>query len=202
MSVTSSQLEQDRLERVREWLRDHDWSEVTAEQLAHAAGVSRMTLYRRGIDKAAVLSQLRDHLENEYREAVLPALVSSAPAAERLEMALHAHCEVDERYLHLLDALGRAGEFVFHEQGDGPVMTRVSFTDGVRRILEDGNRDGSLHAPDVDQLATLLFNTIGWTYRHMRTGHRWPPELARERLVALLLHGVARPAVAAVEGLR
>ncbi len=192
MSDTVAVLESDRLERVREWLRDQEWSQVTAEDLARAAGLSRMTLYRRGIDKDAVLSQLRAHLEDEYRAAVLPALVSRAEAAERLRLALRALCAVNERYLHLLDALGRAGEFVFHEEGEGPVMTRVGFTDGLRRILEDGASDGTLLVGDSDELATLLFNATAWTYRHMRTGHRWPAQRAREELVALLVRGVTR----------
>jgi hypothetical protein len=91
----------------------------------------------------------------------------------------------------VLEALGRATAVVFHDEGEGPVMTRVTFTDGLRRILEDGIADGSLRAEDPLEMATLLFNATGWTYRHMRTGHRWEPEHARERLVALLLGGVA-----------
>lgn len=175
---------------MREALRDREWNEVTIEELARAAGLSRMTLYRRGIDKRAVLDQLRSLLEEEYRVAVMPALVSSAPAAERLALALAALCTVNERYLHLIDSLGRAREFLFHEQGEGPVMTRVSFTDGLRRILEDGIADGSLRACDSDERATLLFNATAWTYRHMRTGHRWPANRVREQVVELLLDGM------------
>jgi AcrR family transcriptional regulator len=190
MAVTP--LEPGRLERVREWLRTRDLREVTTEEIAEAVGLSRMTLYRRGIDRDALLSQLRHQLESEYQEAVLPALVSPAPAAERLRAALSALCEVNERYLHLLDALGTAREFLFHEPGTGQVLTRVSFTDGLRRILEDGVADGTLRpAPQgAEELATLLFNATGWTYRHMRAGHRWEPTPVREQVVALLLDGV------------
>src|SRR5579875_630972 len=106
MAVTP--LEPDRLDRVREWLRTRDLREVTTEEIAEAVGLSRMTLYRRGIDKDVLLAQLRRQLESEYQEAVLPALVSGAPAAERLRDALTGLCEVNERYLHLLDALASA----------------------------------------------------------------------------------------------
>ncbi|MDQ6745267.1 MAG: hypothetical protein M3Z27_04510, partial [Actinomycetota bacterium] len=187
---TAVELEPDRLERVRVRLRDRDWREVTTEELAQAVGLSRMTLHRRGIDKDVLLAQLGRLLEGEYRDAILPALVSSAPAPERLRLALSALCAVNERYLGLLDALGRASAFVFHEEGDGPVNTRVDFTDALRRILRDGSAEGTLRAEDPLQLATLLFNATGWTYRHMRAGHRWPPARVREQLVALLLEGV------------
>jgi AcrR family transcriptional regulator len=183
-------LDPERLERLRHRLRDRDWDGVTTEELADAIGLSRMTLYRRGIDKEAVLTQLRGRLETEYQDAIFPALVSRAPAAARLELALDALCTVNERYLGLLDALGRAGEFVFHEEGEGPVMTRISFTDALQRILEDGVSDGTLRAEDTEAMATLLFNATGWTYRHMRIGHRWEPEATRRRLVGLLLEGV------------
>ncbi len=190
MSVLGAPLEPDRLERLRDSVRERDWAAVTIEDLADAAGLSRMTLYRRGLDKQAILDQLRSRLEAEYQQAILPALVSRAPAVERLGDALAALCTVNERYLGPLDALGRAGEFVFHEEGDGPVMTRVSFTDALRRILEDGVGDGTLAVGDADEMATLLFNATGWTYRHMRVGHRWDPARTRRQLVELLLQGV------------
>jgi AcrR family transcriptional regulator len=184
-------LDSARLDQVRERLRDRDWRDVTVEDLADALGVSRMTLHRRGISKEVLLAQLARVLEDEYREAILPALVSSAPPRERLRAALSALCGVNERYLGLLEALGRASAFVFHEEGEGPVLTRVTFTDALRRILEDGIADGTLRADDPTEMATLLFNATGWTYRHMRTGHRWEPDQVRDQLVSLLLDGVA-----------
>lgn len=116
--------------------------------------------------------------------------MSTAPAPERLRAALAALCQVNERYLGLLEALGRASAFVFHEEGEGPVLTKVTFTDALRRILEDGIAAGTLRAENPTEMATLLFNATGWTYRHMRTGHRWAPDHVRELLVALLLDGV------------
>ena len=191
MTETLLALDSARLDQVRERLRDRDWRDVTVEDLAEALGMSRMTLHRRGISKDVLLAQLARVLEDEYREAILPALVSSAPPRDRLRAALSALCGVNERYLGLLEALGRASAFVFHEEGEGPVLTRVTFTDALRRILEDGIADGTLRADDPTEMATLLFNATGWTYRHMRTGHRWEPDQVRGQLVSLLLDGVA-----------
>lgn len=190
MSVTRTQLEPDRLERLRDRLKDRDWREVTTEELAEAAGLSRMTLHRRGIAKEVVLGQLGRLLERDYRDAIFPALTASAPAGERLRRALGALCEVNERYLGLLDALGRASAFVFHDEGEGAVMTRSAFTSAVRRILEDGVSEGTMKVGDPEETATLLFNATGWTYRHMRLGHRWAPDRVRAQLVHLLIDGV------------
>jgi AcrR family transcriptional regulator len=182
----------EQLDRVREATRDRRWHDVRLEDIAVAAGVSRMTLHRQGVGKDAVLAGLAALLEAEHQRATLPALTAAGDAAGRLRLALVAACDVDERYLSLLDELGdRSRNAIFHEEGDGPVLTRASFTAALRRILEDGARDGTLDpGPDAEQTATLLFNAAGWTYRHMRVGHHWPPEQARTAVVDLLARGV------------
>jgi AcrR family transcriptional regulator len=192
MAADPAILEPERLQRLRDALRERDWREVTTAELAEAAGVSRMTLHRRGLAKHEILAQLGQMLEAEHRDAAYPALISTAPGPERLRMALESMCAVNERYLALIDALDDSLSVVFHEDGDGPVLSRASFTDALRRILEDGVEEGTLRADDPERDATLLFNTVGRTYRHMRVGHRWPPALARDRLVDLLLGGLLR----------
>jgi AcrR family transcriptional regulator len=185
-------LSTEQLDGVRAVVRDRRWHEVRLEDIAAAAGVSRMTLHRQGVGKDAVLDGLAALLEAEHQRAVLPALTAPGDAATRLRLALEACCEVDERYLSLLDELGdRRRDAIFHEPGEGPVLTRATFTGALRRLLEDGARDGTLDpGDDPDQTATLLFNAAGWTYRHMRVGHRWAPDQAREAVVALLVRGV------------
>lgn len=185
-------LSSEQLDGVREAVRDRRWHEVRLEDIATAAGVSRMTLHRQGVDKDAVLDGLAALLEAEHQRAALPALTAPGDAETRLRLALEACCDVDERYLWLLDELSdHRRDAIFHEGGEGPVLTRATFTDAVRRLLEDGARDGTLDAgADAERTATLLFNAAGWTYRHMRTGHRWPPDDAREAVVTLLVRGV------------
>lgn len=188
-------LEVERVRRIRDRVGERDWRDVTVHELAEAAGLSRMTLHRRGIGKPEILTQLGSLLEEEHRAALLPALVATGDARTRLGLALAALCDVNERYLGTIEALDAAAPDVFHEPGDGSVLTRASFTDGVRRILEDGVADGTLRVDDPVRTATLLFNAVGWTYRHMRSGHRWPTEQARSEVVDLLLHGVVAPVV-------
>ncbi|MFA4927017.1 MAG: TetR/AcrR family transcriptional regulator [Patulibacter sp.] len=187
-------LEPGRVELVRDRLAGREWHEVTVAELAEAAGVSRMTLHRRGIGKDDVLRQLGELLLQDHRDAMYPALVAPGDGRVRLRLALEGLCAVNERYLGVLDALGEQAYEVFHDTGDGAVLTREPFTAGLRRILEDGGADGTLRGgSDLDDEATLLFNAAGWTYRHMRTGHRWAPERARAAVVDLLLHGSLLP---------
>lgn len=180
------------LESLRESARLRPWHELTIDEMAQAVGVSRMTLHRHGVSKETALEQLRELLMAEHQAAALHALTAEGTARDRMELALAGVCDVDERYLALIDSLAEDLAAVFHEQGDGPVLTRSGFTDALRRILLDGVQDGTLRSADPAQDATLLFNAAGWTYRHLRRGHHWTREHATRRVVELLMRGVAR----------
>jgi AcrR family transcriptional regulator len=184
-------LDADRLAQLRDRLGHRDWREVTVAEIAEAVGVSRMTLHRHGVGKDEVLVALGQLLEAEFRDAALPVLAAGGTARERLRGALGAVCDIDERYLGVFAALSTALERVFHEEGDGEVLTREPFTGTLRRLLEAGAQDGSIPVQDDPaEAATLIFNATGHTYRHLRTGHRWPAEKARERVVALVVDGL------------
>jgi AcrR family transcriptional regulator len=189
--TSTALLDADRLTMLRDRLGHRDWRAVTVAEIAEAVGVSRMTLHRHGVGKDEVLVALGQLLEAEFREAALPAVAAGGPARDRLRGALAAVCAIDERYLGVFAALSTALEQVFHEEGDGAVLTREPFTGVLRRLLEAGAQDGSI-APQDDpaETATLIFNATGHTYRHLRTGHRWPADRARERVVALVVDGL------------
>jgi AcrR family transcriptional regulator len=184
-------LEVERIRQIRDELGGRPWHELALDELARSAGLSRMTLHRRGISREDILTGLGEMLESEYQQAALPALSSLAPAPERLAVLLSGICEIDERYLGLMDALSTQLELIYHEPGDGEVLTREPFVGAIPRILQDGVTEGTLVVRgDLKETATLLFNATGWTYRHMRTGHRWPADKAREQVVELVVAGV------------
>jgi AcrR family transcriptional regulator len=178
------------LDGARRTVERHGWSGLTLQRVADAAGVSRMTLHRRGVSREALLAALGEELERDYREALWPALTASGTPLERLELALSSLCDVVDRNLELLDALGHAErDAVFHE-GRKPALTKAVFTEPVQRLLADGGADRSLRVPDPEETATVLFNLVGHTYRHLRTGHGWAPERARRAVIDLALGGV------------
>jgi AcrR family transcriptional regulator len=181
------------LEALLEAVHERSWQALTLDDIARASGVSRMTLHRRGLSKAVLLERLGERLAAEYRKAFWPALVAQGSARDRLELALAALCQVTEDHLGVLLALEDGPrDAVFHEEGDA-VLTRDAFTEPLQRLLTDGLQDGSLSVEDVRESATVIFNLIGWTYRHLRVGHRWPPERARRGVVDIAVRGVAAP---------
>ena len=163
---------------------------ATLERISGAAGVSRMTLHRRGVTKENILRTLAAQLELAYRDALWPALVSKGSGRERLEQALELMCEVTEKNLATLQALSdNARDAIYHEQGPDR-LTRREFVDPIERLLLDGAADGSLRAIDSEETATVLFNAVGHTYRHLRSGHGWAPERARRGVIELVIGGL------------
>lgn len=177
------------LDGARRALAKHGWAGATLERIAAEAGVSRVTLHRRGVSKDAIFERLTDAAVDQYRAALWPALTAQGTGAERIERALTALCDVAEDNLELLLALGQASDAVFHEDGD-EVLTRGPFTEPLERLLRDGAADGTLRVSDPVETATVLFNLVGWTYVHLRTGHRWPADRARSATLSVALEGV------------
>jgi AcrR family transcriptional regulator len=168
------------------------WRALTLEQLASALGVSRVTLHRQGIGKQEILAALTEYIADEYRSALWPALTAPGNAHERLQLALAALCDLSERHIALLAELSDADvDAIFHEPGS-EALSRDEITEGLARLLQDGLADGTLVVGEsVQETATVLFNLIGWTYRHLRSGHRWSPEHAQRAVIEIALRGVS-----------
>jgi AcrR family transcriptional regulator len=186
----TTNLDEHVLDAGRRALRRFGFQALTTERIAGEAGLSRVTLHRRGVSKDVILGALTARAIETYREALWPALTGPGTGAERLEAALVALCEVAEDNLELLMALGSQTDAVFHEEGQEDVLTRGVFTEPLERLLRDGAADGTLRRVDPIEAATLVFNLVGWTYIHLRRGHRWDPDRARSNVIELAVKGL------------
>jgi AcrR family transcriptional regulator len=177
----------------RRALAIHGPHNLTLEEIADQAGISRVTLYRRGATRESILAELADAAAEEYRRALWPALTGRGSAVERLELALEALCDVAEANLALLVAMESVQSSVFNDQPSeqaAEVRTRQAFTDPLERLIRDGIADGGLREDDPQELAETLFGMVGVTYTHLRGTHRWAPERARRAVVRVALNGV------------
>jgi AcrR family transcriptional regulator len=161
-------------------LQDAGWQGLTIEAVAEAAGLSRVTAWRLGASREALIASLLSQLDQDYRRVMWPALVGSGTARERLDRAIDALFDVIDAHLPLL----LASDTVFHRAS----ATRLSFNEPFMRLFEDGRIDHSVAAiaDDPEEASDLLFNAICWPYAHLRGRHHWTAERARRRLRGLL----------------
>ena len=178
------------LDGARRAFAAHGYVGATLDRIAAEAGLSRVTLHRRGVTKDALLAELVADATEDYRRAVWPALTGDGTGAERLEAVLTALCESAEEHMALLVALRTQSDGIFHRQDEEEALTRSVFTEPIEKILRDGIADGSLREVDALETATVLFNMIGWTYIHLRTGHGWRPDRALRGTLTPVLGGL------------
>lgn len=181
------------LEAARRAFERYGYGGATLERIAAEAGVSRVTLHRRGVGKDALLAELVDGATEDYCRAMWPALTAAGSGAERLQAGLLALCASAEQHMALLVALRAQADLVFHREDEEEAMTRTVFTEPIERLLRDGMADGSLREVDPVEMATVLFNLVGWTYIHLRTGHGWRPGRAATATLEPVLHGLLAP---------
>ena len=178
------------LAAARRVFAEHGYGGATLERIATAAGVSRVTLHRRGVTRDGLLAELVAHATDDYRRTMWPALTADGSGAERLELALAALCQAAEEHMALLIALRAQSDAVFHQEEEEEALTRSVFTEPIERVLRDGIADGTVRDCDPIEMATVLFNLVGWTYIHLRTGHGWKPKRARRATLEPVLHGL------------
>ena len=169
---------------------EHGLTGLTLARLAEELSGSRMTRHRRGVTRDGVSGRLALLAVEEYQQAVWPALTAPGDAAERLSLALHATCAVADRHAKLLVGLFADDGGIFHDTDSSlaggqaaPVDTRAVFVEPLARLLRDGASDASLSCHDPDEMATVLFNQVGWTFLALRAGQHWTPERAADVVV-------------------
>jgi AcrR family transcriptional regulator len=167
-------------------LHERGWDGLTLERVAEVAGRARSTLWRQGLTREALIGALVGELADDFRGAMYPVLTGGGTGRERLRKGLEALCELIDRHLPLMLATDEA----FHQHpapGQPPDYLRPFIA-----FLRDGAADGSL-APgeDVVETADVVFNTVAWPYVHLRGRHGWPADRARDRVIGVVLDGVA-----------
>jgi AcrR family transcriptional regulator len=166
--------------------------EITLDRVATEAGMSRATIYRRGVTREDLVAALTGKAADTYRRAMLPALAQRGTAAQRLRHALEALCDTADEHLYLLAGMFLARGEVFHQSGPDALVVDT-FAEPFERLLRDGAADGTLRHLPPTVTATVLFNIVGWGYIHLRAAHEWNQSHAREAILDLVLNGLTPP---------
>jgi AcrR family transcriptional regulator len=156
---------------------------LTITAIADEASLSRVTLHRRGASVDDVVVAVLARASDDLRASLWPVLTAAGDAATRLRLALRTLCEVADRHAAILTA--------FYSQPAWPIpgrpgrTTSFEFIEPFERLLRDGAIDRSLRVDDPRADATLVANTVCWSYLHMRRAHGWAAERATDQIIAL-----------------
>jgi AcrR family transcriptional regulator len=165
---------------------------LTLSSLAAEAQISRVTLHRRGTTIDDVIVAVLTRASDDLRTSLWPAVTGPGDAATRLVHGLEVLCDVAERHAAVLIAFFAVPARPIPDRPDR--TTSFEFIELFERLLRDGEVDGTLDVDDARADATLLANTVCWSYLHMRHAHRWSARRARDRVVALAMAGHRRTA--------
>jgi AcrR family transcriptional regulator len=169
-----------------EVLRERGFAGLTLERVAEVAGLARSTLWRQGLTRDVLIGALVGDLAEDFMATMYPVLTSGGTGRERFERGLQALCELLDRHLPLMLATDEA----FHQ--DTAPDVPPDYLHPFILFLREGVDDGSLVlAEDPVVAADLAFNAVAWPYVHLRGRHDWPAEVARARIVGLVLGGIA-----------
>jgi AcrR family transcriptional regulator len=156
---------------------------LSISAIAEEAGLSRVTLHRRGARLDDYLVAVLGRASDDLRASLWPVLTGPDTAATRLRDALEILCEVCERHTGVMTAMyAKPARPLPDKPGR---TTSMEFIEPFERLLRDGLLDGSLVCEDPALEATLVANAVAWTYLHMRQAHRWEATAATARVIGL-----------------
>lgn len=168
---------------------------LSLERVAECAGMSRATIYRRGVTLEALVSGVLERAMDSLRATLWSSLTGLDPADVRLRAALEAILTATEQHLAALSGLfaaHRPNLDPFHTLGpDG--LTLDVFAAPLERLLADGALDGSLRPVEPKVTATVLLSATVWSYVHLRHSHDWPAERTRDAVLDLTMQGLLPP---------
>jgi AcrR family transcriptional regulator len=155
--------------------------DASVQAIADAAGLARLTVYRRFATREAIVDALRDAAVDEIAGMVESAAGSATPAIDALADLIAGMAELSARFPILMSLFrGHA-----HSPAGAP-----SVSTPFKRLVDRGNADGTIR-PDIDAeaLQLAMFGALMFSLR-AAPGTGRTPQRAAEQLIDILLDGV------------
>src|SRR5690348_7479053 len=133
--MTDTEVSREVLAAVKRLAARGELSGASMADIAAEAGITRVTLYRRGETRPALIAALRDELLREERELLLPLLAGDGDAGTRLTRVLEGVCETTESRADLLAGLDDAAlNAIWHDEGP-EALARLESIPQIDRVL-------------------------------------------------------------------
>ncbi|MCA1843515.1 MAG: TetR/AcrR family transcriptional regulator [Actinobacteria bacterium] len=183
----------ERLEAAAQVFADHGFDQTRIEDLAEATGIPRATLYYYFAGKEDILAWLLRRMLAEVTEAVAVGVSGEGTAHDRLVAVVRAKLEVMARHpatcRALIADLGRAGRIP-----DISAAIQLAFHHPVRRLLADGEADGTLRpVGDPETTASAVYGAITTAANHyLVADNRLDTDRVATEVTTFLLAGLCR----------
>ena len=160
---------------------------ASMQELAHAAGVSRATLFRRFPSRAALVSELCEAAAHAYFQAVEHAAPEQGPSVQALQRLTHTLGQLAPVY-------GLLGLQPLAEHVEASLLAQAADTEErLRRLVRRGQEDGSFRVDvDPDWVLAMLTWLLVAAADSVRLG-RLTPSSVQRHLQATLTATLTRP---------
>lgn len=166
---------------------------LTMEEVAHCAGVGKGTLYRHYATKTCLVRAVLTDGAEELAQVMDKGLSLNATATTQLRQLIHIVYDVYERRQISIDMLlamiALSAEMPVPESLVGVILERV------RRVIEQGAREGLFRSLDHEYAAVVLFATISpIAFYKQRAMLGYSSVQLEEKAFDWLLHALSRDA--------
>ena len=156
--------------------------------LAEALGMQKPSLYHHIASKEDLLWDAASEGAAAFH-AALDAVPETAPATERIRLALRAHLAVVADQLDVATVFVREWRFLSRERRDGFLAERRRYEERIRELFRDGVEASELRTDlDVATAALLFLSAANWAYTWLRPGA--DTNGLADRMYAVLLDGM------------
>jgi len=156
--------------------------------LAEALGVQKGSLYHHIESKQDLLYEAMREGATAFH-AALDAVPESAPAAEKIRLALRGHLRVVAEQLEVATVFVREWRYLEGERRDEIVRERRRYEERFRALFREGRELGELRTDLDDATAALLaLSAANWAYTWLRPGY--DTDALADRFYALLVDGM------------
>lgn len=170
------------------------FDQTRIEDLAEATGIPRATLYYYFAGKEEILAWLLRRTLAATAEAVAEAVATDGTARDRLEAVVVAQLRTMSEHPDCCKALAAESGRIMR-MPELAAAIQGGFHHPVRRLLAEGEADGSLRAVDsTETTSSFIYGALFTAGLHyLITEDALDPDKVGAQVAALLLGGLAPP---------
>ena len=170
---------------------DKGYHGTSMADIGQAVGLEKGSLYTHISTKQEVLRELVECGAAAFMAAIAPVVAASAPAPEKLRLALRAHLRVVAEHPDLATVFLQEWRRLEGEPRQHIGALRDQYEELWRGIVAEGVRDGALRSDaDPHYVALLLLSAGNWAYQWFDPHGALDADTVADRFIEIVLAGI------------